>query len=260
MISAIERFDSWSRRRRVVGKAEHNQDGANPRFVVTLAGTQPLRGARALRGPLLRPRRGREPASASSSNCLPIGHRPPPCGPISCVTRFSRHGLCSGRQLAPRRPAPYSVRRCRRRDHPAQAAQARRSGPQRSVRRLHCAPRIRLPEQDPDSKWLICICGGPSTPPEPQPWRKPGHSAAPSDGARPPGLVLREAERHRTRNPRTSNHSPAARSNLALVPPKKPPLPTSYGAIKLMEFEKSRLALQIGQSLSERLRHKGIRN
>jgi hypothetical protein len=28
-------LDSWSRRRRVVGKAEHNQDGANPRFVVT---------------------------------------------------------------------------------------------------------------------------------------------------------------------------------------------------------------------------------
>jgi hypothetical protein len=28
-------LDSWSRRRRVVGKAEYNQDGANPRFVVT---------------------------------------------------------------------------------------------------------------------------------------------------------------------------------------------------------------------------------
>jgi hypothetical protein len=27
--------DSWSRTRRVVGKAEHNQDGSNPRFVVT---------------------------------------------------------------------------------------------------------------------------------------------------------------------------------------------------------------------------------
>ena len=28
-------LDSWSRRRRVVGKAEHNNHGANPRFVVT---------------------------------------------------------------------------------------------------------------------------------------------------------------------------------------------------------------------------------
>jgi hypothetical protein len=28
-------LDSWSRERRVVGKAEHNQDGANPRLVVT---------------------------------------------------------------------------------------------------------------------------------------------------------------------------------------------------------------------------------
>ena len=27
--------DSWSRKRRVVGKAEHNQGGSNPRFVVT---------------------------------------------------------------------------------------------------------------------------------------------------------------------------------------------------------------------------------
>ena len=28
-------LDSWSRERRVVGKAEHTPDGANPRFVVT---------------------------------------------------------------------------------------------------------------------------------------------------------------------------------------------------------------------------------
>ena len=28
-------LDSWSRKRRVVGKAEHNKEGANPRFVVT---------------------------------------------------------------------------------------------------------------------------------------------------------------------------------------------------------------------------------
>ena len=27
--------DSWCRKRRVVGKAEHTPDGANPRFVVT---------------------------------------------------------------------------------------------------------------------------------------------------------------------------------------------------------------------------------
>ena len=30
-----ETLDSWSRERRVVGKAEHTGDGANPRFVVT---------------------------------------------------------------------------------------------------------------------------------------------------------------------------------------------------------------------------------
>ncbi|MBX3499295.1 MAG: IS1380 family transposase [Rhizobiaceae bacterium] len=39
--------DSWSRRRRVVGKAEHTQDEANPRFVVTSLGPDRA-GARAL--------------------------------------------------------------------------------------------------------------------------------------------------------------------------------------------------------------------
>ena len=33
--SAIATRDSWCRKRRVVGKAEHTPDGANPRFVVT---------------------------------------------------------------------------------------------------------------------------------------------------------------------------------------------------------------------------------
>jgi hypothetical protein len=41
-----------------------------------------------------------------------------------------------------------------------------------------------------------------------------------SGGARPPGLALREAARHRTRNPRTSNHSAPTRSNLPLFPEK----------------------------------------
>jgi hypothetical protein len=108
--------------------------------------------------------------------------------------------------------------------------------------RSHQAARTRS-----NSKWLICICGGPSTPPEPQPWRKPGHSAAPSDGARPPGLVLREAERHRTRNPRTSNHSPATRSNLPLFP-EKTAVADFIRRHKLMEFEKSRLTCQHGEA------------
>ena len=42
-------IDSWSRERRVVGKAEHTPDGANPRFVVTsLKRTCPAADARAL--------------------------------------------------------------------------------------------------------------------------------------------------------------------------------------------------------------------
>ena len=34
---------SWSRTRRVVGKAEHTPDGSNPRFVVTSAQTHSCR-------------------------------------------------------------------------------------------------------------------------------------------------------------------------------------------------------------------------
>jgi hypothetical protein len=42
-------IDSWSRERRVVGKAEHTLDGANPRFIVTsLKRTRNADGARAL--------------------------------------------------------------------------------------------------------------------------------------------------------------------------------------------------------------------
>lgn len=41
--------DSWSRARRVVGKAEHGPEGANPRFIVTsLRRNRAARGARAL--------------------------------------------------------------------------------------------------------------------------------------------------------------------------------------------------------------------
>jgi hypothetical protein len=103
--------------------------------------------------------------------------------------------------------------------------------------RSHQAARTRS-----NSKWLICICGGPSTPPEPQALAKTRcRSAAPSDGARPPGLALREAARHRTRNPRTSNHSAATRSNLPLFP-EKTAVAGFIRRHKLMEFEKSRLA------------------
>ena len=53
--------ESWSRRRRVVGKAEWTQGEANPRFVVTSLGAKARRRPRALRGPLLRARRDGEP-------------------------------------------------------------------------------------------------------------------------------------------------------------------------------------------------------
>jgi hypothetical protein len=85
-----------------------------------------------------------------------------------------------------------------------------------STSRSHQAARTRS-----NSKWPIFICGGPSTLLEPHGLAKTKYrSAAPRDDARPPRLSLREAARHRTRNPRTSNHSAPTRSNLPFVLPK----------------------------------------
>ena len=76
-------IDSWGRTRRVVGKAEHTLEGANPRFVVTsLKRTHTASDARALYEDLAPAERLRT-ASASSSSCSPIAPRRPPCRPIS---------------------------------------------------------------------------------------------------------------------------------------------------------------------------------
>ena len=64
---------TWSRERRVVAKAEHLARGRpNPRFVVTSLSVE-ARGAAALRGGLLRPRRDGEPDQGSSCTCSPTG-------------------------------------------------------------------------------------------------------------------------------------------------------------------------------------------
>ena len=105
----------------------------------------------------------------------------------------------------------------------------------RSVRRLHFALASGCPNKI-EFEMAICICGGPSTPPEPHALAKTKcRSAAPSDGARPPGLALREAARRRTRNPRTSNHSAPTRSSLPSFP-EKTAVVGFIRPYKLMEF------------------------
>ena len=54
-------LDSWSRRRRVIGKAEWTEGEANPRFVVTSLGKALDQRPLSLREGLLRPRRNGEP-------------------------------------------------------------------------------------------------------------------------------------------------------------------------------------------------------
>ena len=137
-------LDSWSRERRVVGKAEHNQDGANPRFIVT---TLPRRRYdaqslyRIFTARVARPRT----ASASNSRYSPIGHRRPPSRPISSDVVF-RIRLYSARYRASRRPARHLFRRRRRRHHSPETAQAR-ARVRISVRRIHFAIATSCPDQ-----------------------------------------------------------------------------------------------------------------
>ena len=52
-LRAVFTLDSWRRTRRVIGKAEHTPDGANPRFIVTsLKRTRVTYDARPLYGDL----------------------------------------------------------------------------------------------------------------------------------------------------------------------------------------------------------------
>ena len=83
-------IDSWNRTRRVIGKAEHTLEGSNPRSSSaspSSVAASPTMRARPLREALLRPRRWRRTALASSSSCSPIAPRRPPWPPISCACR-----------------------------------------------------------------------------------------------------------------------------------------------------------------------------
>jgi Transposase DDE domain group 1 len=121
-------LDSWSRTRRVVGKAEHTTEA--PLLVSSLphssAPASPMKRA-PLRGSLLRPRRGGEPH-----------RRAVRAVPRSCVFRtmaanqlliwFSAMAYVLVDTLRRVGLRHTKVRGCRRRDHPAQAVEARCSG------------------------------------------------------------------------------------------------------------------------------------
>ena len=101
---------------------------ANPRFVVTSLGAHGLRGPRALRGRLLRPRRDGEPHQGMPARPVRRPHlgRHHARQPAAAVVRLD--GLCAALRPAPHRPGRHPVRRRHLRHHPPQAAQDRRPG------------------------------------------------------------------------------------------------------------------------------------
>jgi hypothetical protein len=142
---------------------------------------------------------------------------------------------------APRRPAPYAVRRRRSRDYPAQAVEARCSGAhQRAPHSLRS--RISLPEQDrvragvPRSPACFRLLLNPYAVPETNrapSLRVPTHANWDSHCGKPNtrGLAIREPQT--TASQPGQSYPPTARK-MAFAGP--------YCPTKLVTFEKSRLA------------------
>jgi hypothetical protein len=75
---------SWSRKRRVVAKAEHIAGKENPRYIVTSLGAAEWPAQR-LNEELYCARGDMETASRNSTSCLRAGSAPKPCAPTSCA-------------------------------------------------------------------------------------------------------------------------------------------------------------------------------
>ena len=136
-------LDSWSRRRRVIGKAEWTKGEANPRFIVTSLSQAETNGRFSLRDGLLRPRRDGEPDQGMPGR--PV-RRPNLDGhdarqPTQALARLVR--LCPSLRGQAHRPRAHAVRRGHLRHDPAQAPQARRARPhQRAAHQIR--PRLGL--------------------------------------------------------------------------------------------------------------------
>ena len=93
-------LDSWSRRRRVIGKAEWTQGEANPRFIVTSLSKAGTNG-RFLYEKVYCAATWRTGSRNARATCSPTGPRPPRCAPTNCGCQ-ARLRLCShlrGRQV-----------------------------------------------------------------------------------------------------------------------------------------------------------------
>ena len=123
-------LDSWSRRRRVVGKAEWTRGEANPRFVVTSLqrrrDRRPHASTSASTAPAARWRTG---SRSASSTCSPTAPRPPPCAPTSCACGSPPWPMCLLCALRRIGLAHTQFAEATCGTHPPHAAQDRRPGP-----------------------------------------------------------------------------------------------------------------------------------
>jgi hypothetical protein len=86
--------ESWSRARRVVGKAEYLTDKANPRFVVTSYATARMARRRYTKNCIARAATWKTASRNSSWGCSPIAPAAPPCAPINCGCGLLRWPMC----------------------------------------------------------------------------------------------------------------------------------------------------------------------
>ena len=142
--------DSWSCRRRVVGKAEWTGDKANPRFVVTSLRPQEARSRRlyetlyCARGEMENRIKECQLDLFADRTSGPH-HARQPTAPLVRL-----HGLCAALRLASDRSGPYPLRQGNLRQHPAQAAEDRRPGAhQRAADQVRDGLGLSLPERVP---------------------------------------------------------------------------------------------------------------
>jgi hypothetical protein len=111
-------LDSWSRRRRVIAKAEWTGGEANPRFIVTSLKPTEVAGRHLYERSIAPEATWRTASRRRRATSLPTAHRPPPCAPTSCASGSPRWPTCCSAPCAasalpipssPRRPAAPSV-------------------------------------------------------------------------------------------------------------------------------------------------------
>jgi Transposase DDE domain group 1 len=194
-------LDSWSRTRRVIGKAEHTLEGANPRFVVTsLKRSRVSYDARALSEDLYCARGEAENrigeqfelfADRASSATMQAHQLRLWFSAMFWSTRYVASDCATASSPPPRsRPFASSCSGSGRRYEPACAAST--------------SPSRRDARTRPSSNSPISACSAPSARPEPQ-GRTPRHQTLliGMPNARTAGLVLRATHARHTTMPRT---------------------------------------------------------